>query len=200
MRFPEQPPVTFAAVAGTRAATKALDREHLVTEFRRLRRRGHGIERALQLACSQPAPRGLKLSPGRLRVWIRRHRRAGLNGLVDQKLGIVGRKSIWARLSRSQRIALLSGRVVFGSFAPAFRALARRDDLSAEVRASVAAARNTSPRSVRRQGAEALARLQARSASPLRPARRRSRRGNRRHRGHVARRHPQPPVSVTSAS
>lgn len=200
MRFPSHPPVTFAAVVGTRAAAKALARELRVAEFHRLRRRRMGVERALQQASELEVEGGFPLSPGRLREWVRRHRRAGLNGLVDQKRGIVGRRSVWAMLTPAQRAALLAGRVVLGNFSAAFRALARRRDLPPEARAHIRADLKTIPASIHTQGRWALALLRRSLTSPNpRPARRRPGRRNRRRPTGPAPRRPHPSLPAHTA-
>jgi hypothetical protein len=148
----------------------------------------------LQAACQAAAGDGFGLSPGRLREWLRRYRRHGLDGLVDQYRGHSGRRSVWARLSPAQRAAVVAGRVVFGAFAPAFRALGHRSDLSPVVRRHVQLAVRFTPRSVRRQGAQALARLIPISQPPARFAGRRSWVGRRRSRRGPSGRRPCSPI------
>jgi hypothetical protein len=131
------PSVTFSAVAGSRAAAKALAREWFVGQFAALQAGGLGKEAALQAACGLVHESGLTMSPGRLRVFVARHAAHGLDGLVDQKRGVVGRKPAAAALTEEQLFAARAAAQESGSAAFAFRRLTLRDDLSADARLHV---------------------------------------------------------------
>lgn len=148
--------VTFATVAGTPQATKALTREWFVLEYHALHAGGLGKEAALQAACNRPHPdTGATMSPARLREWLKRYAVAQLDGLVEQKRGVVGRRSAWSKLSDEQQNAYAAGVLEHGSHARAFRQLTVRHDLSADARLHVHQAHHSKshvPSSVRRDG------------------------------------------------
>ena len=130
-------PVKFAACAGTTAATKALAREWFVQQFRALHAGGMGKQAALQAACGLVHESGRTMSPGRLRVFLARFEAHGLDGLVDQKRGIVGRKPAAAALTEEQLFEARAATQESGSAAFAFRRLTLRHDLSADARLHV---------------------------------------------------------------
>lgn len=147
--------VTFTACAGSNAAAKALAREWFIQHFRELHGSGMGKEMALQAACALVHETGATMSVSRLRVFLERYEAHGLDGLVDQKKGVVGRKPAWDKLTPEQQASLTAGAIEHGSLARSFRRLTLRDDLSAEARAhchQAHASKSHVPKSILREG------------------------------------------------
>ena len=140
---PEQIEVTFSDIANkTKEAAKVRAREEAVLFFES--QKHLGIEAALKSTVahfytnkpnafvSAEVATDFKISISQLRRWIRRYEAHGLNGLVEQKQGRVGRKGVFVPDTfRNLGKAL---RAEHGSVARAARELALHPDLPAEMR------------------------------------------------------------------
>ena len=130
-------PVTFAALSlHSPARSLALRREQAVQRYAELVSR-HGVETALtkcvqSFACDEPP---FLFNRQTLRRWRDLYAQFGLNGLIDQKQGRVGRKPLARFLSEEQTARLQAQSIEHGSKARAGRNLMRDPELHAGVRA-----------------------------------------------------------------
>lgn len=142
------PRTSFTAAAdGSPARQKALAREAAVKRYLELVE-FHGVERALVLTvqhfASSPSPAAagdgwgegepFLFSTRQLRRWREQHQMFGLNGLVEQKQGVVGRKPAARFLDEQTRRRGQALALGHGSIARAARQLSRDPNLAAGLR------------------------------------------------------------------
>lgn len=138
--------VTYAQLTHSPVArAKARLREAAVAAYHQ-HRAGHGVEAALQLVCTGFAelrqaaeaelgqPLHITCSTRRLRDWVRAYETHGLDGLVEQKIGRVGRKAVAAELPEMLRDYGMAVALESGSVAKAARMLSMHPDLPAGIR------------------------------------------------------------------
>lgn len=138
--------VTYGAAALSEGARqRARLKEQAVLFLKDLLERGHPAEFSLSATVLKFCPRpgmtaaereqAIKCSPRTLREWYARyHQLGGLDALVDQKKGNVGRKPAAIHLTEEQ---ILQGRAISvekGSMARAYRQLSARPDLTSGAR------------------------------------------------------------------
>jgi hypothetical protein len=128
--------VTTFAEAGPDARALALRRKAAIDHYREILATGCGIECALAMTSVHcgTLPEAHVFSTRALRRWIKDYEASGLDGLVDQKQGRVGRKSVASHLTedlRNQAKALVEEK---GSAARAVRILMRDPNLPATLR------------------------------------------------------------------
>ncbi len=132
-----EPAVTFTALSlSTEARARVLTREQAVKHFLALIMTGTPKERAYVATVSTFAAKDepLLFSIASLRRWVAAYATLGLNGLVEQKQGVVGRKSAARFLTEDQTARLQAQTIEHGSKARAGRNLMRDPELHAGVR------------------------------------------------------------------
>lgn len=141
---PVAPQIEFTAVSQHSAARKrALDRKCAVQHYCNLVSSGTPKEVALVKTVQHFATAGLPdsgpflFSAASLRRWVAAYLTLGLNGLVDQKQGRVGRKKVARFLSDDQVNRMKADGIEHGSIARAARNLMRDPELHAGARISL---------------------------------------------------------------
>ena len=130
-------PVTYTALSlSTEARARVLERERAVQHFLALITNGTPKERAYvaTVATSAALDEPFLFSVSALRRWVGAYATLGVNGLVEQKQGVVGRKPAARFLSDEQRDRLQAQSIEHGSMARAGRNLMRDPELHAGVR------------------------------------------------------------------
>lgn len=130
-------PVTFLALSlNSPARALALQRAEAVMFYQDLVQR-HGVELALSKTVSHFAALAepFHFAARSLRRWRDLYAKFGLNGLIDQKQGNVGRKPVARFLSEEQTTRLQAQTIEHGSASRAGRNLMRDPELHAGVRA-----------------------------------------------------------------
>ena len=132
--------VTFTdSSAHSAARQRALKRERAVLHYLDLQKAGTPVETALRQTAAafllETPP--FEFSYQRLRAWRDNYAQFGLNGLIDQKEGRVGRKPVARFLSDDQRNQLKADAIEHGSKARAGRNLMRDPELHAGARVAL---------------------------------------------------------------
>lgn len=137
---PKLPQITFTdSSAHSAARQRALKRERAVIHYLDLQKAGTPVETALRQTAAafllETPP--FEFSYQRLRAWRDNYAQFGLNGLMDQKEGRVGRKPVARFLSDDQRNQLKADAIEHGSKARAGRNLMRDPELHAGARVAL---------------------------------------------------------------
>ncbi len=130
-------PVTYLALSLTsEARARVLQRERAVKHFNELIANGTPRERAhvATVSASVALDEPFLFSVSALRRWVGAYGTLGVNGLVEQKQGNVGRKPAARFLSDEQKSRLQAQSIEHGSMARAGRLLMRDPELHAAVR------------------------------------------------------------------